>query len=78
MHRMQMLLFAYANMQIRRPWSGQQVARREKVWGNEQKETRSLGTWEQTSERQSGVVAGVGQAEGLELDNGWGRVSLAS
>lgn len=24
------------------------------------------------------MVAGLGQAEGLELDGGWGRVSLAS
>lgn len=24
------------------------------------------------------MVAGVGKAEGLELDGGWGRVSLAS
>lgn len=34
-----------------------------------------MGTWERTSERQAGVVAGVEEAEGLELDGGWGRVS---
>lgn len=76
--RMQMLLFAYANMQMRRPRSGWQVAGSGKVWGRELKDTRSLGTWERTSERQPGVVPGVGQAEGLELDGGWGRVSPAS
>lgn len=48
------------------------------MWGRELKDTRSLGTWERTSERQPGVVSGVGQAEGLELDGGWGRVSPGS
>lgn len=48
------------------------------MWGREQKETRRLGTWEPTSERQPWVVAGVRHAEGLGLDGGWGRVSLAS
>jgi hypothetical protein len=73
-----MLLFAYANMQIGRPWSGRQVARSGKVWGTEQKDTRSLGTWDRITERQPEVVVGVGQAEGLGLDGGWGRVGLAS
>ena len=49
-----------------------------KVWERELKETRSLGTWEQNSERHPEVAAGVGLAEGLELDGGWGRVSLGS
>jgi hypothetical protein len=48
------------------------------VWGTEQKDTRSLGTWDRITERQPEVVVGVGQAEGLGLDGGWGRVGLAS
>lgn len=43
--RMQMLLFAYVNMQMYRPRSRWQVARSRKVWERELKETRSLGTW---------------------------------
>lgn len=53
---MQMLLFAYVNMQMYRPRSRWQVAGSRKVWERELKETRSLGTWERNRERQPAVI----------------------